>query len=194
MMKKGKLLLALPLILIALVFIIPAAAHSANLLVNDKDFKNVDEGWDFIPDYTGMAEGDEVNWAWTKPGVTLGQYKSVEVPEFGNISKETDISAQDLLTRNMKDGLSRRIGLKVVDRNADITVKGAIVDYFSGSTAARVWIGFGAGEPAVMVETYVVDNKTKEIISKIRHRAQDSTFDSAIAEVISDIINEWAKR
>ncbi len=40
----------------------------------------------------------------------------------------------------------------------------------------------------------MVDNKTKEIISKVRHQAMDSTVDSAIAETISDIIDEWARR
>ncbi len=113
------------------------------MLTEDSDFKNPDDGaWNFIPDYTGMIEGDSVDWIWTKPGVTLSQFKTVQVPEFENISSQTDVTAQDLLTRNMKDGLSRRLGLKVVEKNADITIKGAMVDYFSGNSAARIlgWI------------------------------------------------------
>jgi len=171
------------------------SAFSADVLTKDRDFMDPDEGvWGFIPDYTDMIEGDDVDWIWTKPGVNLTQYKTVEVPEFENLWKETDVTAQDLLTRNMKDGLSRRLGLTVVDKNADITVKGAMVDYFLGNTAARIWVGYGAGEPLVEVEIYVVDNKTKEIISKVRHQAIDSTIESAIAETVSDIIGEWAER
>jgi hypothetical protein len=171
------------------------SAFSADVLMKDRDFNDPEAGvWGFIPDYTDMVEGDHVNWIWTKPGVSLTQYKTVEVPEFENLWKETDVTAQDLLTRNMKDGLSRRLGLTVVDKKADITVKGAMVDYFLGNTAARIWVGFGAGEPLVEVEVYVVDNKTNEIISKVRHQAIDSTIESVIAETISDIISEWAKR
>jgi hypothetical protein len=171
------------------------AFGAKDVLTEDSDFKNPEKGaWGFIPDYTGMIEGDSVDWIWTKPGVSLTQYKTVEVPEFENLSNQTDVTAQDLLTRNMKDGLSRRLGLKVVDRNADITVKGAMVDYFSGNTAARIWVGYGAGEPFSEVEVYVVDNKTKEIISKVRNQSHDYSIDSAIAKTISDIIDEWARR
>lgn len=172
-----------------------SAFGAADILTEDSDFMDPEEGaWSFIPDYTGMIEGDISNWIWTKPGVSLTQYKTVQVPEFENLWRETDVTAQDLLTRNMKDGLSRRLGLNVVDRNADITVKGAMVDYFSGSTATRIWVGYGAGEPLVEVEVYVVDNKTKEIISKVRHQAIDYSIESAIAETVSDIVSEWAKR
>jgi hypothetical protein len=183
------------LALCALMIWAGTAFSAANVLTEDSDFKNPERGaWGFIPDYTGMIEGDSVDWIWTKPGVNLSQYKTVQVPEFENISNQTDITAQDLLTRNMKDGLSRRLGLKVVDKNADITVKGAMVDYFSGNTATRVWVGFGAGEPFTEVEIYVVDNKTKEIISKVRNQSHEYSIEGAIAATISDIIDEWAKR
>jgi hypothetical protein len=180
--------------LVSILLLWSVSAYCADVLTKDNDFMDPDAGvWGFIPDYTDMVEGDNANWIWTKPGVNLTQYKTVAVPEFENLWKETDVTAQDLLTRNMKDGLSRRLGLKVVDKNADITVKGAMVDYFLGNTATKYWVGFGAGEPLVEVEIYVVDNKTKEIISKVRHQAIDSTIESAIAETISDIISEWAK-
>jgi hypothetical protein len=183
------------LIVTILLFWVISAFGAADVLTEDSDFKNPDEGaWGFIPDYTGMIEGDSVDWIWTKPGVNLSQFKTVQVPEFENISSQTDVTAQDLLTRNMKDGLSRRLGLTVVEKNADITVKGAMVDYFSGSSAARIWVGYGAGEPFAEVEVYVVDNKTKEIISKVRNQSHDYGIDSAIASTISDIIDEWSRR
>jgi hypothetical protein len=191
LLKKASLSAAIAFV----VLLWAVSAFSSDVLMKDSDYLDPEAGvWNFIPDYTGMVEGDDVNWIWTKPGVNLTDYKTVEVPEFENLWKETDVMAQDLLTRNMRDGLSRRLGLKVVDKNADITVKGAMVDYFLGNTAARVFVGWGAGEPLVEVEVYVVDNKTKEIISKVRHQAIDSTIDSVIAETISDIIGEWAKR
>lgn len=182
-------------VLVSMLLLWSVSAYCADVLTKDRDFMDPEAGaWGFIPDYTDMVEGDSVDWIWTKPGVTIAAYKTVQVLEFENLSKETDVTAQDLLTRNMKDGLSRRLGLKVVDKNADITVKGAMVDYFTGNSAARYWVGFGAGEPLIEVEVYIVDNKTKEILSKVRHQAIDSTIDSAIAETISDIIDEWAKR
>lgn len=184
---------SLLIIFVSVLLLWSAWAYSADILTKDRDFMDPEEGvWGFIPDYTDMTEGDNVNWIWVKPGTSFSAFKTVQVQEFENLWKETDVTAQDLLTRNMKDGLSRRFGLKVVERNADITVKGAMVDYFLGNTAARIWVGYGAGEPLVEVEVYVVDNKTKEIISKVRHQAIDPTIESAIAETISDIIGEWS--
>jgi len=186
---------ALSAVIVSFMLLWTVSAFCADVLTKDSDFMDPEAGvWGFIPDYTDMVEGDNVNWIWTKPGISLTQYKTVQVPEFENLWKETDVTAQDLLTRNMKDGLSRRLGLMVIDKNADITVKGAMVDYFLGNTAARIWVGFGAGEPLVEVEVFVVDNKTNEIISKVRHQAIDSTIESVIAETVSDIISEWAKR
>lgn len=184
---------SLLMILFSVLLVWSPWASGADILTKDRDFMDPEEGaWGFIPDYADMAEGDDVNWIWVKPGTSFSSFKTVQVPQFENLSKETDVTAQDLLARNMKDGLSRRFGLKVVDRNADITVKGAMVDYFMGNTAARIWVGYGVGEPLVEVEVYVVDNKTKEIISKVRHQAIDPTIESAIAETISDIIGEWS--
>jgi hypothetical protein len=180
---------------LVLVFILAFSvmAFSADLLMKDNEFREADEVWDFIPDYTDMADGDAVNWVWTKPGVHLYDYKTVEVPKFENISKTVDIYAQDLLTDNMKDGI-QRLGPEVVESKGEITINGAMVDYWSGSGAVNFFAGFGAGQPLVEVEVYVVDNKTGEIISKVRHQAHDATIESAIAEVISDIINYWAAR
>ena len=187
-------LLRLILPLLAVIALVGTAFSAADLLVDDSDFKDPDEGaWDFIPDYTGMAEGDNINWVWTKPGVNLTQYKTVSVTHFENRSNETDVTAQNLLDQNMKDALERRLGLKITDKNPDITVKGAMVDYSSGNAARYVW-GYGAGEPLVEVEVYVFDNKTKEIISKVRHQAMDYSVDSVIAETINDVINYWGRR
>jgi TolB-like protein len=196
-MKKRPLgtasLLALAFVSVFLLWSHPAYCTN-DFLMNDSGFMDKQVGeWGFIPDYTGMIKGDTVDWVWTKPGVSLTQYKTVEVPAFQNLWKESDVTAQDLLTRDMKDGLSRRLGLTVVDKDADITVKGAVVDYFTSTSESGTWAGRGTGESLVEVEVYVVDNKTKEIISKVRHQAADPTIDGAIAETISDIISEWTK-
>ena len=182
------------ILLITILVSVPALSKRSNLLVDDREFRDPDEVWDFIPDYSDITEGEDVDWVWTKPGVHLSQFETVDIPIFENISKTIDVVAQDLLTRNMKEGV-KRLGLEVVeDTQGEITIYGGMVDYFSGSGAAEFLIGFGAGEPFVEVEIYVVDNATGEIISKVRHQAHAWDIDSAIAETISDIINYWAQR
>jgi hypothetical protein len=166
-----------------------------DILTENTDFQDPDAGaWNFINDYTGMIGGDTVDWIWTKPQADLSSYKTVEVPEFKDLWKETDPLAEDLLTQHMKDALSDRLGLKVVDKNADITVNGAIVDYSSGTIPPRYWPNHNPTDSLVEVEVSVVDNKTKEIISKVRHQSIDPTIEAAIAETVNDMMDQWAKK
>ncbi len=179
---------------IMLFWTVPALCTD-DFLMNDSDFMSKDEGeWGYIPNYNGMIKGDNVDWIWMKPGVSLTQFKTVEVPQFENLWKETDPTAQNLMTQNMKDGVSGSLGLKVVDANADITVKGAIVDYLLGKKESGIGDEYRPGDSLVEVEVYVVDNKTKEIISKVRHQVIDPTIDGAVAKTASDIVTEWSKR
>jgi len=180
-------------VFIVVFFFVTGTAFSAKLLTKDNDFHDPDEVWDFIPDYTDMAEGDDIDWVWTKPGVSIPTFKTAAVPKFENISRQVDVYSQDLLTSTMKEGVGR-LGLKSVDKGGAITIRGAMVDYFNGSTAANIWVGWGAGNPFVEVEVYVIDNATGEIISKVRHQAQSYSIETAISEVITEIINYWGTK
>jgi len=77
--------------LLAVLLTMPALGQ--DLLVNDDDFRDPDEVWDFIPDYTGMYEDSTNAWVWTEPGVSLCMYKTVEVIHFENISHTIDVNA-----------------------------------------------------------------------------------------------------
>jgi len=173
--------------LLAVLLTIPALGQE--LLVNDDDFRSSDEVWDFIPDYTGMYEDSSNAWVWTEPGVNLSQYETVEVIPFENISHTIDVNAQHALTENLRQGMGR-LGLKVVDTNADLTVHSAMVDYYAGGGGS--W--WGIGGPFVEVEIYVVDNATGNIISKVRHQAHAESLNGAMAETISDIIGYWGRQ
>ena len=180
------------LILIVTLSALPAYAKK-DVLTEDSDFRETDEVWDFIPDYTGMIEGDSTNWVWTKPGLDFTQYKTVVVPKFENRSRVVDVHAQELLTDNMRQSMNR-FGSKVVEKDGEITVYGCMMDYSGGSGSMEFWVGFGAGQPFVEVEIYIVDNATNEVIAKVRHQAMDETISSAIAEVIHDVINDLSRR
>jgi Domain of unknown function (DUF4410) len=179
-------------LLIVTLCALPAFAKK-DVLTEDSDFRETDEVWDFIPDYTGMVEGDSTNWVWTKPGFDLTQYKTVVVPKFDNRSRRVDVHAQELLTDNMRQSMNR-FGLKVVEKGGDITIFGCMMDYSEGSGSMDFWVGFGAGQPFVEVEIYIVDNATNEVIAKVRHQAMDETIPSVIAEVIHDVINDLSSR
>ncbi|MBN1572489.1 MAG: hypothetical protein JW984_04750 [Deltaproteobacteria bacterium] len=180
------------LLLIVSLLILPAYAKK-DVLTEDSEFRDPDEVWDFIPDYTGMVEGDSADWIWMKPGLDLSRYKTVVVPLFENRSKMIDIHTQEMLTDNMRQSMTR-FGMSVVDEGGEITVFGCMVDYSGGSGSAEFWIGYGAGNPFVEVEVYIVDNSTGEIVTKVRHQAMDNTIPSAAAEVIHDIITDWSRR
>ncbi len=196
-MRRGYLrqLMVLIVTLCALVIWARPAFSVHDVLTEDTDFQDPDAGaWNFINDYSGMIGGDTVDWIWTKPQADLTAYKTVTVPEFKDLWKETDPVAERLLTRHMKDALTQRFGLKVVDKNADITVNGAIVDYSSGTVPSRFWPKYNPTDSLVEVEVTVVDNNTKEVISKVRHQSIDPTIEAAIAETINDIMDQWAKK
>jgi hypothetical protein len=180
------------ILLVISLIALPAFAKK-DVLTEDSDFREADEVWDFIPDYTGMIEGDDVDWIWMKPGLDLSKYKTVVVPMFENRSRMIDVNAQDLLTDNMIQAMNR-FGARTVEKGGEITVYGCMVDYSPGSGSAEFWVGYGVGNPFIEVEIYVVDNSTGEIITKVRHQAMDSTIPSAAAEVITDIVNEWSRR
>lgn len=180
------------LLLIISLMVLPAYAKK-DVLMEDSDFREADEVWDFIPDYTGMIEGDNVNWIWSKPGLDLSKYKTVTVPMFENRSRMIDVNAQELLTDSMYQAMNR-FGVRTVEKGGEITVYGCMMDYSPGSGSAEFWIGYGAGNPFIEVEIYVVDNSTGEIISKVRHQAMDNTIPSVASEVINDIVNEWSRR
>ncbi len=182
----------LVLLLIVTLCALPAFAKK-DVLTEDSDFRETDEVWDFIPDYTGMIEGDSANWVWTKPGLDLTQYKTVVVPKFENRSRVVDVHAQELLTDNMRQSMNR-FGLKVMEKSGDITILGCMVDYSGGSGSGAYWRGYGMGQPFVEVEIYIVDNATNEIIAKVRHQAMDGSLSSAISEVIHDVINDLSRR
>jgi hypothetical protein len=196
-MRRGYLrqLLLLLAALSALAIWARPAFSVHDILSEDTDFQDPDAGaWNFINDYTGMIGGDTVDWIWTMPQADLSQYKTVAVPDFKDLWTGTDPIAEGLLTRHMKDALSDRFGLKVVDENADITVNGAIVDYSSGTVPPRYWPKYNPTDSLVEVEVTVVDNKTKEVISKVRHKSIDPTIEAAIAETVNDIVDQWAKK
>ncbi|GEM_PF-2237431 len=180
------------LFLIVTLLALPAIAKR-DVLTEDSDFREADEVWDFIPDYTGMVEGDSTDWIWKKPGLDLSKYKTAVVPLFDNRSKMIDVYAQEMLTENMRQSMTR-FGMSVVDKGGEITVFGCMMDYSGGSGSADFWVGYGAGNPFIEVEVYVVDNSTGEIITKVRHQAMDSTIPSAAAEVIHDIVTDWSRR
>lgn len=191
--KKFRFIPFLFFLLLIVSLLAVTAFAKKDVLTEDSEFREADEVWDFIPDYTGMIEGDSTDWIWMKPGLDLSRYKTVEVPLFENRSRMIDVHTQEMLTDNMRQSMTR-FGMRVVEKGGEITVFGCMMDYSSGSGSAEFWIGYGAGNPFIEVEVYVVDNATGEIITKVRHQAMDNSVPSAAAEVIHDIITDWSRR
>jgi len=112
------------------------------------------EGLEFRED-----DGEEVDYLWVKPGFTLDghtlYFKAWPEPEFlGENANERDENDHRLarmmagdMARTFHDVFKRGLGGKVTTslESGDVTVEGRIVDCSTGSEAAKVLVGFGAG-------------------------------------------------
>ena len=61
--------------------------------------------------------------------------------------------------------------LSVVEEGEDVRVEGRIVDCSTGSTAAKVLVGFGAGSGNTTIDLKMVDAASGEPLLAIHHRA-----------------------
>lgn len=136
-----------------------------------------------------FREADEIDYLWVKPGFSLDGQKLRFVPfpdaEFiGENAAERDEKDHRLakqMTSTMHDvfasELTKSFGgrLSVVGEGETVRVEGRIVDCSTGSTAAKMLVGFGAGSGGVTFDLKFLDAATGELLMAIHHRSVSGT-------------------
>jgi hypothetical protein len=154
-----------------------------------------------------FRETDDIDYLWVKPGFTLDgrslHFAEWPQPEFiGPDGASRDAKDKRLgqdMSREMADvfavAFSNAFGsrLKVSQSEGDVLVEGRIVDCTTGSTAAKVFVGFGAGSGATTIDVRFKDAASGELLMAIHHRVVSGTTWSTTDSKFVDWVDETAE-
>jgi hypothetical protein len=164
-----------------------------------------------IKDWFGQdvefRETDDIDYLWVKPGFSLDgrslHFAGWPTPEFigpDAASRDTKDKrlAQDM-AEEMADvfatAFSNAFGsrLQVSQSSGDVLVEGRVVDCTTGSTAAKVWVGFGAGSGATTIDVRFKDAASGDLLMAIHHRVVSGTTWSTTDSKFVDWVDETAE-
>jgi hypothetical protein len=162
-----------------------------------------------------FREADEIDYLWVRPGFSLDgkKIRFVDWPEppepafLGPQASERDTKDQrlaqminaempEVFATAFRNAFGDRVA--IVEEGEDLRAEGRIVDCSTGSTAAKVLVGFGAGSGNTTLDLKLVDAASGEAQLAIHHRAVSgttwSTTDSKIVEWADETAEAGAKK
>jgi hypothetical protein len=159
-----------------------------------------------------FREAEEIDYLWVKPGFTLEgrklRFAPWQEPEFrGEDASERDAKDKRLandLTRDLpevfaeafQNGLGSRV--PQVESGEEVTAVGRIVDCSTGSTAAKFWVGMGAGSGSTTFDLKFVDAASGELLAALHHRVVSgsnlSTTDSKLVDWVDELADELGEK
>ncbi|HUF78061.1 MAG TPA: DUF4410 domain-containing protein [Thermoanaerobaculia bacterium] len=200
------LLSAFSLILLA------ALALPASLVGSDAA---LDKGL-LVPSWFGAVgqfrESDEIDYLWVKEGFEIDghTFHFVDWPEpdfQGSEAGDRDENDRRLarqmnaeMARTFHDVLGRALaGRAMTSMTAgDVRVQGRIVDCSTGSTAAKMLVGFGAGSGNTTIDLKLTDAATGELLAALHHRVLSgtswSTTDSKFVKWVEKLGRDVGKK
>ncbi len=131
------------------------------------------------------AEIDEVDYFWVKEGYDFSG-KTLHFVEFPEPELLTDRDENDRrLAREMASDMHRSFAdvwnsnfasqLPSSNDAGEIRVDGRIVDCSTGSTAAKMLVGFGAGSGNTTIDLKFIDAASGEVVAALHHRVVSGT-------------------
>ena len=168
----------------AAVMIFPMAAFcEPERLVNSSDYKDKDFRKGCISDYGDMVKGDDIDWVWVSPGITLGGHK-LNIARFENKSDGLR-SSQEVEIKS----IFREFFGKIKGDKGTLTADMCIYEVQKFS-AGKAWIPFAGVhqmQTGVGVELKLKD-KGGKTIAKFRHFAREGArVEDAAQEVAEDL-------
>lgn len=187
-----------------------ALTATAPLLAATFDDGKLEVSW-----FDGNAvfkEADEIDYLWVREGFDLAGktlvFKPWGAPKFlGPKASERD--EKDLqLAKNMNSDMhgvferafERAYGdkIKTASSGGNVRVEGRIVDCSTGSTAAKVLVGFGAGSGNTTIDVRFVDVASGKVMAGFHHRVVSgsswSTTDGKFFDWVEEATEEMAKK
>lgn len=177
--------------------------------------KTLDEGR-FDPAWVGggpeFHEADEVDYLWVRPGFTFDAQKVEFAAWEEPIWMGEDADKRDAKDKRLANDLSGDLpGIfaeafknaldgktSVVESGGTVRAVGRIVDCSTGSTAAKFWVGMGAGSGATTFDLKFVDAASGETLVAIHHRVVSgstlSTTDSKLIDWVDELAEQIGKK
>ena len=163
-----------------------------------------------VPSYFGegleFRETDKVDYLWVKNGFEMigGSLHFAEWPEHEFVGEAAEKRDEDdhrlarMLTGEMARSFVAAFNEEFPGAGASLTegavlVEGRIVDCSTGSNAAKVWVGFGAGAGNTTIDLRFTDKETGELLAAIHHRVVSGTSWSTTESKFTKWISKLAK-
>lgn len=154
-------------------------------------------------------EADGVDYLWVKDGFTLDghtiHFKEWAEPEMiGEGAGDRDANDRRL-ARQMNSDMHRLFqeefaqleGVETSLEDGDLVAEGRIVDCSTGSTAAKVLVGFGAGSGFTTIDLKIKDKSSGELLMALHHRVVSgtswSTTDSKFVKWVGKLVKKANK-
>lgn len=187
-----------------------AVALAVPLLAATLDDGRLEVSW--FADDAKFREVDEIDYFWVTEGFdivghTLHFVKWPEPSFVGPKAKDRDVndirlakSMAATMAEAFSDSFAKAYGdkLKTSLEDGDIRVEGRIVDCSTGSTAAKMIVGFGAGAGNTTIDLRFIDVATGKTFAGLHHRcvsgtnwsSTDSKFYKWI-EKATNVMSKW---
>lgn len=166
---------------------IAVLALAATLFAATLDKGKLEVSW--FSDDAVFREADEIDYLWVSEGFELDGksllFKPWSEPEFlgpkASERDEKDHQLAKMMSTTMHEVFSSAFAKAYGDRiktsfeSGDILLEGRIVDCSTGSTAAKMWVGFGAGAGNTTIDVRFVDAKSGKALAGFHHRVVSGT-------------------
>jgi len=194
-----------PRTLLTCVSFIAVLALATPLFAATLDKGKLEVSW--FSDDAVFREAEEIDYLWVSEGFELDgkslQFKPWPAPEFlGPKAAERDEKDHQLakmMSSTMHEVFSSAFAkafgnrIKTSFATGDILVEGRIVDCSTGSTAAKMWVGFGAGAGNTTIDVRFVDATSGKVLAGFHHRVVSGTNWSTTEGKFFKWVEETAK-
>jgi hypothetical protein len=173
-------------------------------LARGLDEGKLDPAW--FPGVGEFREADEVDYLWVKPGfsleagsvrfaewepaVFLGEEAGKRDAKDKRLANELSAELPGIFTEAIQNTLAGRV--KLVKSGEKVRAVGRIVDCSTGSTAAKFWVGMGAGSGNTTFDLKFVDAESGEVLAAIHHRVVSGSNLSTTSSKLVDWVDELA--
>ncbi|HNX48520.1 MAG TPA: DUF4410 domain-containing protein [Thermoanaerobaculaceae bacterium] len=184
-------------------------ALAAPLAAATLDDGKLEISW--FSDGATFREADEIDYLWVSEGFDLDgkslHFKAWPEPTFlgpkASERDEKDHRLAKMMSSTMNEVFSSAFAKAYGDRiktsyeSGDILVEGRVVDCSTGNTAAKMWVGFGAGAGNTTIDVRFVDVASGKALAGFHHRVVSgtswSTTDGKFFNWIEEITENMAK-
>jgi hypothetical protein len=188
---------------------IAVLALAAPLCAATLDDGKLEVSW--FSDDAAFKEADEIDYLWVSDGFDLNgkslHFKAWPEPKFlgpkASERDEKDMRLAKMMSSTMHEVFSSAFAKAYGDRiktsfdSGDILVEGRIVDSSTGNTAAKMWVGFGAGAGNTTIDVRFVEAASGKVLAGFHHRVVSgtswSTTDGKFFDWVEETTENMAK-